>query len=1452
MTATADRTVVARLVLDIAGYSPNAAAASKSTAALATAQKEAATAARDAGLAQREAAAAAKDASATASASAQAAKAAQTEAASAAKAASAAQVEAAKATTDAERTEAEAVAATAKERSVAAEEALAAARAQAEADAQAASAAKTSAAEAAKYATVQRDVAAAAKEAAAVEATAARESAAAAAERTKAYKDGSTAMGMVALATGAAVGLMVKQAGDFQSATQHFVTDAGESQQNLGMVQAGILKVATDTGTSATALTDAMYHIESAGFHGADGLKELTTAAQGAKVGGADLGIVAKTLTGTMNSYNMSGDQSVTMMNQLIATVGAGDMKMNDLAGSLGNVTPKAAAAGISFAEVGGAIATMTSQNMSADQATQDLSNTISALQKPNNIAIQQMQQLGLDSNDVSQNLGQRGLTGTLQLLTTAVANHTQNGQVFIDTLKSSQNAASDANTMLQQLPPSVQNISKELLNGSITAAEYKKGISGLDAGGQHMAMQFEQLVKSSSGFNDLLKSGKPDAETFSAALSNLLGGTTGLNTALMLTGGRMATFQANVAKVQAAAKKGGSEVDNWSKIQQTFNQKIDVAKASLGALGIAIGTTLLPVVAELAKWVTSIVTPIAEWVDKNQTLTAVVLGSATALAALVVAINLAIKGAKLVTTAIDGVKAAVDYFSKSSKAAAAETEALGAAQSAAAKETEALSAAATVGAVKAEAMGAASSAAAAETDAAAISTGGWVRGLGGAIPILGAVALGASALGGELNKLVDSSHNSMASTDQWTTALLSGNTAAGNFGISAADAQKQIDSMGGKANAAIGPTAAIGVALARAGQMMGKGSEVVKNFDGALAALATSGHADQAASLMAQITSATDKQGKALVDTQADFPQYWAAVNKNAANQALNAGATANSTAALGANTAAMGANAAAALSGADATDGAAASSADATKATSAQADAQAQAATAAYALAGAQRAFTDEQIAVTDATGADTSTTKDHTAAKVNNTTATNDSTAATKAHESAAKADATTQKDLTKASTDQGKADAAAAKAASDAATAAKVNANANSTAAEKKRANASAASAAAAASRAQATADAEAGRAANAASTAADKHTAANDKSAKAASAAADASAKQAGATSDAAKQAADEAEASREATEVHKLGTDWLRAVAKAEADASDSASELDGSVKGEVDAMKSAQTQASALKDALDALNGVHISAGRAALDEQQKVADLSKALYENGKNLDITTEAGRKNMTAIYDLATAANAHAQSVADETGSIKAGSDAMDASRKEFDAVLKAAGLTTDQIDAFNKSLLNTPKIATVTLGVQADTSSAAASLQALEDKYSSTGLIFGGHHIGLTMATGGLITGPGGPTSDSVPVNASAGEYIVKASVVSQPGMKSALDTLNFGHSTASVVRPMLPSHSAGGIGGYSAAGGVGTVQVELVASGGEDMFMRFMRHAIRLRGGNVQAVLGS
>lgn len=396
-------------------------------------------------------------------------------------------------------------------------------------------------------------------------------------------------------------------AANFESQTAHLVTDAGESANQLEMVRKGMLDISEATGTTADALYQGMYHIESAGYHGAAGLQVLRSAAEGAKVGNADLDVVAKTLTGTMNSYGMAGSQATAMMNQLIATVGSGDMKMDDLSLSLGNVAPLAAAAGIKFSDVAGAIATMTAQNMTADRATQDLAFTIRALQAPTHQASQEMLAIGINSNDLSKNLGKVGLSGTIEELTNAVAKHVKGGQVFIDTMRQTKFAAADAETMISKMPADFQKTAQAYLDGKVTYKQWRADLLALPGPLRAQAQEFASVANQTHAFNDLLKSGSPQAQAFTSMISKLTGGATGMNTTLMLSGERMGVFKANADRVAAAARGSGKDVEGWGIIQQTFNQKLDVAKASIAKLGISVGMDLLPAFGLLLQGVTKV-----------------------------------------------------------------------------------------------------------------------------------------------------------------------------------------------------------------------------------------------------------------------------------------------------------------------------------------------------------------------------------------------------------------------------------------------------------------------------------------------------------------------------------------------------------------------------------------------------------------------------------------------------------------------------------------------------------------------------------------------------------------------------------------------------------------------------------------------------------------------------
>jgi TP901 family phage tail tape measure protein len=220
-----------------------------------------------------------------------------------------------------------------------------------------------------------------------------------------------------AVAVGAAMVSATKDAGTYQQGLTSLVTGAGEAQSNLKAVGDGILNISTQTGTSTKSLTDAMYLIESSGQHGAAGLQVLQTAAEGAKVGNADLATTANALTTVLTDYHQPASAATGDMNALITAVADGKTHMQDMASSMGSVLPLASSLGISFPQVSGAIATMTNAGMDAQRASQNLANAIRSLAAPNAAAQKSMTEVGLSAQQLKDTLTTKGLAGAIQLI---------------------------------------------------------------------------------------------------------------------------------------------------------------------------------------------------------------------------------------------------------------------------------------------------------------------------------------------------------------------------------------------------------------------------------------------------------------------------------------------------------------------------------------------------------------------------------------------------------------------------------------------------------------------------------------------------------------------------------------------------------------------------------------------------------------------------------------------------------------------------------------------------------------------------------------------------------------------------------------------------------------------------------------------------------------------------
>src|SRR5690349_16781401 len=184
-------------------------------------------------------------------------------------------------------------------------------------------------------------------------------------------------------------------------------------------------------------------------------------------------------------------------------------MTMQEFAASLATVIPIASANKVSFGEVGGAIATLTQHGTSAREATQELASTIRNLAAPNNVAVVQMQRLGLSSTDVSTRLGQRGLTGTLDMLSqTVLSKMGPSGTLLLSSFNKTKQAAQDADTMVKSMPANLQKLAQSYAKGSISLGDWRTTLKTLPPEQANLLAQYAVLQNKTNGFSAELKRG--------------------------------------------------------------------------------------------------------------------------------------------------------------------------------------------------------------------------------------------------------------------------------------------------------------------------------------------------------------------------------------------------------------------------------------------------------------------------------------------------------------------------------------------------------------------------------------------------------------------------------------------------------------------------------------------------------------------------------------------------------------------------------------------------------------------------------------------------------------------------------------------------------------------------------------------------------------------------------
>ncbi|MDQ2873974.1 MAG: phage tail tape measure protein, partial [Actinomycetota bacterium] len=223
----------------------------------------------------------------------------------------------------------------------------------------------------------------------------------------------------------AAVGVeSVMAAAKFGASMTRISTQAGVPQAKLAALSRGVLAIAGKVGQGPDALAESLYHVESnfasLGITAPRALDLVKVAAEGASAGNANLEDVTNALTAAVASGIPGVSNFSQAMGVLNATVGAGDMKMQDLAEAFGTgMVAVVKGYGLSIRDVGAALDVFGDNNIRGAQAGTNLRMAVQALAVPAKAGADELKALGLNTTSFATAMEKGGLLPAIELLVT-------------------------------------------------------------------------------------------------------------------------------------------------------------------------------------------------------------------------------------------------------------------------------------------------------------------------------------------------------------------------------------------------------------------------------------------------------------------------------------------------------------------------------------------------------------------------------------------------------------------------------------------------------------------------------------------------------------------------------------------------------------------------------------------------------------------------------------------------------------------------------------------------------------------------------------------------------------------------------------------------------------------------------------------------------------------------
>lgn len=228
-------------------------------------------------------------------------------------------------------------------------------------------------------------------------------------------------LGVLGVAGGVAIGLLVKKAAGLETAFRNVDVILGEVGAAEDRFGEEVRRLSTELPIQGgrIAVLSGLYEVISAGITDTeDATNLLTTATEQAVAGNIDMSTSVKALTSIMRGMGTEFSQASIVSSKLFRTVDLGQVTFEELAGNIGQVIPFAKTLGVELEEVLAGVTTLSGVTGDASEVTTQFRSIMGSMVKPTSEMTNVLKLMGFATAEAA--IEQLGFLGTLQAISVA------------------------------------------------------------------------------------------------------------------------------------------------------------------------------------------------------------------------------------------------------------------------------------------------------------------------------------------------------------------------------------------------------------------------------------------------------------------------------------------------------------------------------------------------------------------------------------------------------------------------------------------------------------------------------------------------------------------------------------------------------------------------------------------------------------------------------------------------------------------------------------------------------------------------------------------------------------------------------------------------------------------------------------------------------------------------